>query len=595
MCGYLGSVTKNTIDMNSLIESNQCQICRGPDETRHVEKTFGNKEYHLALIFNRLSIIDLSQNASQPMFSKEFGTTLMFNGEIYNHFELRKELEKKCKFNTSHSDTEVVLNGLSLEGAKFLDKMRGQFSLAFFHNQKNQILLARDRLGQKPLFYKHSSNSLEFSTNLKSLVNLTKNNKIDEEQLINYLNFGVVVSPNTIFKNIYKVNPATFIIFELNENINLIEKNLFWNINNYVARNKFNQENFEELFNEAVKYRLVSDVPIATFLSGGLDSTSITKSLYKLDAEINTFSIIHNEKKYDESKWINEVVKKYNTTHTEIKITTGKVYEEIFNSINSLDEPYADPSVVPSYILSKEISCRFKVALSGDGGDELLGGYQRFQEALINRNIIENLISKLYPIYPSFFGSGSKLQMKSKNKAVSYFSTLEDDKLLSLLGLKSNFKLKDNFYTESLGDFKDLMLSEYKFFLSEMMLLKVDRTSMQNSLEVRSPFLDHKLIEYVLSSDMENIIKNNSKSPIKNFLSNDFDENFLNRNKMGFSFNLESWIYKNLNFIEDTFKSGNIVNSLNSNILKNLGLFKTTINAHRIWKLIVLDFYLKSY
>ena len=567
MCGYLGSITRKPIDINILLDSNQCQICRGPDETRHVEKKIGENEYILSLVFNRLSIIDLSQNASQPMLSKEFKTTLVFNGEIYNHVELRRELEKVCIFNTSHSDTEVLLNGLSLEGSKFLNKIRGQFSLAFVDHKKNQILLARDRLGQKPLFFKHSEESLQFSTNLKALINLSKDKNIDEKQIINYLNFGVVASPNTIFKNVYKVNPATFMVFDLNDNISLEEENLFWNIDSHVENNNFDQEKFLELFTESVKYRLVSDVPVATFLSGGLDSTSITKKLYEVESKVNTFSIIHDEKKYDESKWINKVVKKYNTNHTEIKITTENVYEEVLNAINSLDEPYSDPSVVPSYVLSKNISSKFKVALSGDGGDELLGGYQRFQNALIDRNYFDNKISQLYSIYPGFLGSGSNLMMRSQDKAKSYFSTLEDDKLIKLLGLKSVLSLRDIFYKKSVDNYKSLMLSEYKFFLSEMMLLKVDRTSMNNSLEVRSPFLDHKLIEYVLGSDMSKILSSNPKSPIKNFLSKDFEENFLNRDKMGFSFNLESWIYNNTNLLEDTFKNGTIVNSINPNIL----------------------------
>lgn len=595
MCGYLGSITRKPIDINILLDSNQCQICRGPDETRHVEKKIGENEYILSLVFNRLSIIDLSQNASQPMLSKEFKTTLVFNGEIYNHVELRRELEKVCIFNTSHSDTEVLLNGLSLEGSKFLNKIRGQFSLAFVDHKKNQILLARDRLGQKPLFFKHSEESLQFSTNLKALINLSKDKNIDEKQIINYLNFGVVASPNTIFKNVYKVNPATFMVFDLNDNISLEEENLFWNIDSHVENNNFDQEKFLELFTESVKYRLVSDVPVATFLSGGLDSTSITKKLYEVESKVNTFSIIHDEKKYDESKWINKVVKKYNTNHTEIKITTENVYEEVLNAINSLDEPYSDPSVVPSYVLSKNISSKFKVALSGDGGDELLGGYQRFQNALIDRNYFDNKISQLYSIYPGFLGSGSNLMMRSQDKAKSYFSTLEDDKLIKLLGLKSVLSLRDIFYKKSVDNYKSLMLSEYKFFLSEMMLLKVDRTSMNNSLEVRSPFLDHKLIEYVLGSDMSKILSSNPKSPIKNFLSKDFEENFLNRDKMGFSFNLESWIYNNTNLLEDTFKNGTIVNSINPNILKKLMLFKSRINAHRLWKMLVLELYLNSY
>ncbi len=594
MCGYIGEISLKPINKDFLIQSNLCQVCRGPDETKYLEKVVGDQNYNLSLLFNRLSIIDLSEAASQPMISKDFGTLITFNGEVYNHSELRKALEKSCNFETNHSDTEVLLNGLSLEGPKFLNKVRGQFSIVFIDPKNNKVLMARDRLGQKPLFYKYSKNSLTFSTNLKSLVKQTSSDTIDEKQVINYLNFGVVPSPHTIFKNINKVKPSNTIVFDLSKDIKIIEDSIYWEPESYINNNDFDQKIFIEKFKESLEYRLVSDVPVSTFLSGGLDSSSITKGLYEIDAEVNTFSVTHEDKKYDESLWINQVTKKYETNHTEIQINQDNIDNQILNAINSLDEPYSDPSVIPSFVLSQIISKKYKVALSGDGGDELLGGYKRFQNSFQNKNHFKNLASKMYTIYPGYLGSGSNLLMNSKDQPTSYFSSLEDDKFIKMLGLENNTSLKGKFYEERGDSFKSLMLAEYSFFLSEMMCLKIDRTSMSNSLEVRSPFLDHKLIEYVLSSKMSDIVIPNAKQPLKKYLGNDFSHEFINRKKMGFSFNVENWVYKNKEFINDTLNKGEIAYSIDPNILKKLSIYKSRINSHRIWKLLVLEIYIKS-
>ena len=594
MCGYLGELSLRPFDRENLFESNLSQVCRGPDETKYLEKVIGQKNYNLSLVFNRLSIIDLSGLASQPMVSEEFKTLIVFNGEIYNHNELRKSLENYCTFKTSHSDTEVLLNGLSLEGPSFLNKVRGQFSLVFIDYKNVKVLMARDRLGQKPLFYKHIKDSLIFSTNLKSLIKQSSDTVLDEKQVTSYLNYGVVPSPNTLFKNIYKLKPANFIIFDLNKRLDIVEDKIYWKPESFIGQNKFNQDTFIEKFKESLKLRLESDVPVSTFLSGGLDSSSITKGLSDLGGRVNTFSVTHVDKKYDESFWINEVVEKYGTNHTEIQIDQNTIDEAVTKAVNGLDEPYADPSIVPSFVLSRAISKEYKVALSGDGGDELLGGYKRFQIALKDKSSIENFISKTYPMYPGFLGSGSNLLMKSKNPATSYFSTLEDDKFLRLLGFNKNDFPINSFTGKDEDVMKLLTLAEYNFFLSEMMVVKIDRTSMNNSLEVRSPFIDHKLIEYILNSNMSEIIIQNAKQPLKKYLSNDFSSEFLNRKKMGFSLNVEKWIYNNTHIIKEIFNEGEITSSLNPNILNKLSIFKSRINAHRIWKLYILESYLNS-
>lgn len=593
MCGYLGIITKNKIEKESIIESNKCQICRGPDETKFSSGVIRNSEFKFNLIFNRLAIIDLTQSASQPMYSEEFSTYIVFNGEIYNHIELREELEKIACFKSSHSDTEVVLIGLSIYGAEFINKLKGQFSIVFLDLINQKVLLTRDRLGQKPLFYSLSNNELIFSTNLKSIYKMRKSNEIDENQLNNYLNFGVIPSPYTLFKNIHKMKPATVKIFSLDNNLKIEKEYEYWKIKSFVGNKEFSMSEFRDKFLKSLELRMISDVPVSTFLSGGLDSTSIVKGLKEIKSEVNTFSIVHRSTKYDERTWINQVVNKYKTNHFEVEIE-NELDEHVFEAINSLDEVYADPSIVPSYSLSKKISENFKVAISGDGGDELLAGYSRFQSSLIKKNIIENYISKLYYLYPAYLGSGSKFLMKSKDSSITYFATLEDKKLMKILNLKSLNNLNTLFASNEQNIYKNQMLKEYNFFLSEMMLLKVDRTSMANSVEVRSPFVDHELVEYFLSSDVDKYLLNNPKSFLKKYLSEDFDEIFLNRKKMGFSFNTEEWVYNNLITIKKIINSGEVVKNIDKNIISKLSIVKTRINSHRIWKLLVLESYLKS-
>ena len=256
------------------------------------------------------------------------------------------------------------------------------------------------------------------------------------------------------------------------------------------------------------------------------------------------------DKKYDESEWSNLVSKKYSTNHDLMFINIEDLENLVEKSLDIFDEPYADPSVLPSYSISKLISKNYKVAISGDGGDELLGGYLRTTQMLNNQKIPNYIATFLYGIYPKSFGTGQKILSKSTNFKNAYSSYFEDGKLLNLLGLKINYK-NDKFYHQSHDMYKNLILSDYKLYLPEMMMLKVDRTSMANSVEVRSPFVDHKLIEYILSVDSENFVNNSPKAILKEYLSQDFDKEFINRNKQGFVFDLENWVYNNLSIINE--------------------------------------------
>ena len=357
MCGFLGTISKLNFELDTLINANELQTCRGPDETICIKSSdfefLNNLNLNSAFIFNRLSIIDLSKEASQPMVSKKYKTLVMFNGEIFNHRSLRQELlNEGVNFYTSHSDTEVVLNGLSHFGIEFIDKLIGQFSIFFIDSNRKKAYLIRDRLGQKPLFFSLNQNGISFSTNLKSLVKTIKNKEVDIEQLTNYLNLGVVPSPNTIIKNCFKLKPGEIIEIELN-NFNS-KKTIYWDPKNYLDERKFNNEEFINLFENAVNIRLEADVPLATFVSGGLDSTAIVKAINK-NIPINSFSMNFENELYNEKKWSSKVSEKYKTIHIEKTLSNNLFDYDLDEIINSLDEPYADISYIPTYLLSKEI------------------------------------------------------------------------------------------------------------------------------------------------------------------------------------------------------------------------------------------------
>jgi len=595
VCGFIGKISSFSHGIESLDKANETILCRGPDSTKNISTNVDG--YDISLIFNRLSIIDLNENADQPMTSGDQNYILMFNGEIYNHQELRKSLEKQVKFRTSHSDSEVVLNGLITHGISFVKELRGQFSIFFLNKKENTCYLIKDRFGQKPLYYNLENNSISFGSNLKSLIKLNKNYVLDDENINEYFRYGAVAKDKTIFKNYYKVLPAEIIEIRWSGGVlgfDISSEN-YWELESFVDENNFSSETFFEILTESIEIRTNADVPVANFLSGGIDSTSIIKNLHDNNKNVNSFSVRFNDPKYDESNWSRMVAEKYKTNHKEIFLSSEINEDVIQDSLGSLDEPYYDPSVVPSYILSKEISNHYKVAISGDGGDELLGGYKRTMDSLKSKSFINNIFSKFYNFYPPTLGTGNKFLSQSSSINTRYRSYLEDMNLLKLLEITPS---KESQYVIDIKahyeDYKGLLLSDYGFYLPDMMLFKIDRTSMANSLEIRSPFVDHKLVEYIMSTKSSYINLNSSKNILKNYLSQDFSNEFINRNKQGFAFDIENWIFLNLSMLNETLNTGKVSNYIPANFALKVAKYKSRINSHRIWKLFVLNHYLEN-
>jgi len=593
MCGFTGTISLQQVDNEKIKVANKLIECRGPDHTSSVQKLVGKKYFNLW--FNRLSIIDLDEKANQPMYSDKFKTTILFNGEIYNHQALRKELIKKgISFKTSHSDTETLLMGISFYGLSFIEKLRGQFAIAFLDELNNKFYLIRDRLGQKPLYLNFNNRRVDFGSNLISLLKVSSNTSLDEQEIYNYLAYGINNSPKTLYKSITKVKPGEIVSIDLSENQFSISQFNYWNIEDYQDEKNFNEEEFFDIFSESVKLRMEADVPVSNFLSGGIDSTSVVKNMLNKGQAVNSFSVYIDNPKYDESEFIKQVVRKYDLNHEYVKINSEINNKDIFESLDCLDEPFYDPSIIPSYLLSREISKKYKVAISGDGGDELLGGYQRTISSLNRTSLFKNLFSKFYLLYPAALGTGNKLLLNSNNLEKRFRSFLEDQKLLNIFGIKADqYKYASHLSFNNNNIYKSLLIADYKFYLPEMMMFKVDRTSMANSLEIRSPFVDNKLIEYVISTSTNYIDFENPKKILKNYLREDFNDKFLNRKKQGFVFDVENWVYNNLDLISDTISSGNVVDNLDKNIISKLKINKSRINGQRIWKLFVLENYLQ--
>ena len=591
MCGFIGVASRKDINNSFIKDADKFLTCRGPDDQKWSENSLDN--YKTLFSFHRLSIIDLSPEASQPMSSEKYNTEILFNGEIYNHLELRKEMELDgIKFSTSHSDTETLLLGLSEHGSKFIEKVDGQFSIVLLNKNLNTITLIRDRLGQKPLYYFIDRDNFIFSSNFKSVLSYKKRFDLDQSQIANFLELGCIPAPYTLDKEIKKLLPAEILEFSL-ETFSVRGKTKYWRIEDYVDESKFEKEKFFHLFNNSVKKRLLSDVPIANLLSGGIDSTSIIKSQFDNKVKnINTFTIKNTEKQYDESGWANKVSSNYNTNHHIVEIDGSNLTIDPFEVIKSFDEPYSDPSIFPSHMIYKNISNKFKVALSGDGGDELIGGYEKLIISMKKGFLPSFIVKILLKLYPAKYGTGGGLSSFVYSPDLSYLLLTKDRKLLDLLSMKQVLNFKNTYFSKMEKDLKKLIISDYKFYFSELMLLKVDRTSMANSLEVRSPFLDHKLIEYVLSTDFSFFDTNNSKSILKEYLREDFADDFLNRDKMGFVFDLESWIFSNKDILVSKIYESQIFKESN---FEKLFKRKTRINAIRILKILTLSIFIEDY
>ncbi len=569
MCGIAGIFNLNgqgTVDRELLSAMNEVQHHRGPDEGG---VWLGDG---IGLAHRRLSIIDLSVLGRQPMTNDSETVVVVFNGEIYNFQELRSQLIEKGYIFRSKTDTEVIVHGWSEWGEGVIERLRGMFAIAIWDVKQKQLFIARDRLGIKPLFYASSDDGcFLFGSELKALYQANGLHKhIDPLRVEEYLAYGYIPEPNTIFKNIFKLEPGYTLSIKAGDTKPRLRQ--YWNIP-FITNNAISYEDAQvELLarmREAVDIRMIADVPLGAFLSGGVDSSTVVALMSQMQqSAVNTCSIGFNDKKFNESEYARLVADKYETNHFTETVDTDD-FELIGQLAKIYDEPYADSSAIPTYRVCELARKRVTVALSGDGADEAMSGYRRhvwhlMEERVRNRipyglrRSLFGFLGRAYPKLdwmPRVFRAKTTFQALGRNSVEAYFHTisiLKDDMRSTLYSSRFRQELAGynaievfNRHARDCPSDHPLNLVEYldlKTYLVGDILTKVDRASMAHSLEVRVPLLDHKLMEWVSSLPPEYKVKGQTgKYILKNTMEPLLPHDVLYRKKMGFAVPLASW------------------------------------------------------
>lgn len=559
----------------------------------------------------RLSIIDTSSDSNQPMSDKSGRYGLVFNGEIYNFKNLRDELVLNYPFEPKTSgDTEVLLHGLIFEGASFLEKVNGFFAFGFIDNEENSILLGRDRFGIKPMYYAQTEDRLIFGSTLKAVSHGIEKKEIDFESLSKYLQYSYIPAPNTILKGIYKLDPGHTIYM----NADGFEKKCFYKIPPTELSDGLNiDEKFSELLTQSVSDRLIADVPVGTFLSGGYDSTLITSIAKELKPDIPAFSIgFPDNAFFDESERARVVAKHMGVEHHIIPVSNQNIDDSIQDVFEALDEPFADSSAVLVNILSQYTRQHVKVALSGDGADELMGGYNKHRALLqsVADSNINKVLKPLEPVFRHFPESRNSRLLNELRKAKRYIDGLslsynerydawasftKKTMVAQLLQSPLNIDTPNHFVDES--DFNSVLKADMKQVLPNDMLTKVDLMSMHNGLEVRVPFLDHRMVDFLFKLPAhQKLNANQGKLLVKNALHKRVPESLMEKGKKGFEAPLTHWLQGPLKEMREKYLSNTKLNQqgiFNKEAVKKLEAKSISRNAgdapHTMWAILVFQ------
>lgn len=618
MCGICGKIN---FDKNKKIELNELKLMtdsiihRGPDdEGFYIDSNVG-------LGFRRLSIIDLS-TGHQPLANEDDSVWVIFNGEIYNFQELRDNLIKQGHSFKTKTDTEVIVHMYEQYGKRCVEFFRGMFAFVIYDSNKKLLFGARDRFGIKPFYYHFSKSSFAFGSEIKSLL---KDKEISREinlsALDSFFTYGYTADDLSIYKSIKKLKPAHYLEIDIKKHDLKIEK--YWDVNFEPDYSKTEEEWCEEIddvLSESVKLRLISDVPLGAFLSGGIDSSSVVALMTKYsNSPVKTFSIGFKEQGFNELQYAREIAEKYNTEHHE-KIIEPESIDLLPKLVDAYDEPFADSSAIPTYYVSKFAREYVTVALSGDGGDELFAGYNNFPEIRNYKrfNILPDGFNKLFwgKIHDSIplesKGKGFTYRLsKNKDNVAAYFSLYTQTERRNLYNkdvwneVNKNLteKYKENLLHESkskefIGKLQELFIHTY---LVDDILTKVDRASMQNSLEVRVPILDHKFAELTFKIPAGLKLKGKEKKYIfKKAMKKYLPENILTHKKQGFTIPLNVWFRNDLKeYINDRLLNGS--NNLSPYIDKSYLYKLVNGNAKgsrnltwKIWPLLFLDVWLEK-
>jgi len=628
MCGIVGFFGFGDFDNIKIIKgmTNRLQH-RGPD----FSSTWINKENEIAFGHTRLSIIDLSSGGNQPMTSKNKRYTIVFNGEIYNYKQIQKKYDLNC---ISRSDTEVLLESISNIGLKStLNICRGMFAFVLFDNENKELFLCRDRIGEKPLYYGWLNNTFVFCSELKALkYHPYFNNEVNRNSLSLLTKYNYIPAPNTIYNDIYKLESGKILTIKNNsfskisfDNNRPVTKNNFiiesyWKLEDQIIKSKKNIIHdkqkainlLESKLNKVIKMQSYADVPIGSFLSGGIDSSLIT-TLMQMNSnnKINTFTIGSFDKEYNEANYAKKIAKHLNTNHTELYISAKDALNIIPTISRTYDEPFADSSQLPTILISELTKKFVKVSLSGDGGDELFGGYNRYLKGPLLWNFIN--------IMPTILKSGTSSILKnisnknynriekfiniflSSNKKMNFLSTKFNRLAYRLNNTQSRLDLFINLVTEwsnanelvlnsnepynyltqkknldFLSNFEEeMMFLDTLTYLPDDILTKVDRATMSFGLESRSPFLDHHIIElsWMIDSKLK-INKGIGKNILRDILYKHVPRKLVDRPKQGFGIPLGLWLRGPLKDWANDL--------LNENKIKSEGYFNHKIVQNRL-------------
>lgn len=569
MCGICGifHTDGKPVETNLIEAMNQTMTHRGPDG----QGIFTDGEVGLG--HRRLSIIDL-EAGKQPMGNADGSVQVVFNGEIYNYLELKQELESKGYRFRTRSDTESVIYAYEAWGDRFVEKLRGMFAIGLWDSRNKKLILTRDRVGKKPLYYYRDHQRIVFASELKAVIaapNIPK--ELDFQALDAYLSFGYVPSPLCIFKHIRKLPPASIAVCDQNR----FDIREYWHLDMSNPDTSRSEESIigelEAIFDESVKIRLMSDVPLGAFLSGGVDSSAVVASMSRLmgNERVKTASIGFSEKKFNELEYAGIVAKHCNTDHSEYVVNPDAL-SILDKLVWHLDEPFADASFIPTYYVSQMARRKVTVALSGDGGDENFAGYigrysmNRFEDNIRQRIlpiIREKCIARLAEIYPRkdnlprplrlkhFLSNLSLPQEQAYFRDMSFYFQPEIKKMLytpdtiRAIGDYNAFDVLGKHFAEtsSSDPVTKTQYVDIKTYMTEDILVKVDRMSMANSLEVRAPILDHKFMEFVAKLPSSLKLKGKvSKYIFKKMNEDRLPHDILYRKKQGFSIPLSKWM-----------------------------------------------------
>lgn len=621
MCGIAGYISTNLITEQKLRQAALLMQHRGPDAGGF----YFSENKAVGLAHRRLSILDLSTAANQPMFSADGRYCIVFNGEVYNFRELKNQLADKGASLKTTSDTEVILKLFIEKGPSCFAVMNGMFAFAIYDLQQQVLTLCRDHLGIKPLFLYQDEGTIIFASELKVIKSMMGNGlSVNRHAIPYFLHFGFIPAPLTIYDKTTKFPSAYYTqisvakVLSLNGNGECVP---FWKIENVIREVAVTNEviakkELKALLFDAVQKQLISDVPIGTFLSGGVDSSLVTAIAAELSGanKIKTFSIAIEDKKYNESKYALQVATHLQTEHHEFKVNEKEVLQLVHTFISTYDEPFADSSAFPAMMVSRLAKQQVTVALSGDGGDELFYGYGMYQWAkrlsspywqLVKDPLFSasRLLGSKYQRIGNMFGYQDKKNIISHIFSQEQYNFSEQELLPLLVTDKFNFAEINTLPATGriLSETERQSLWDLKYYLQDDLLTKVDRASMQYSLETRVPLLDYRLVEFACNLDEKLKIKHGDmKYLLKQVLYDYVPKEIFARPKRGFSIPLSRWLKTDLKYLLDLYTSEQVINKyniVNFNIVNNLRqkyLKGTDYLFNKLWLIIVLHWWLEE-